>query len=333
MILSSDVTGGSERLRREFAAIAEGETDIVIGTQLVAKGHNFPLLTLVGVVDADLGLAHGDLRAAERTFQLLAQVTGRAGRAGGQSRAFLQTRTRTIRSSARSSRATATRSTKRRSRNGVRRGCRRSAPPRGAGRRQVPTGRRRRATRRRSAAPRRPATRLRCSGRPRRRSRWCAAAPVSVCWYRRRAAPISRGSSAPGSQRVRPRTAHCGSRSTSIRRVFCSPTGARRTGAPSLSKVHAGADRQAEHRGLPVDALRPAREAHDMVLEMGVAARLHMPVPCCGGEAQRIGEAVGDRRFQLIAPPLAVLRNRTGEVSPGSVPMRSQCASEPVRRE
>jgi primosomal protein N' (replication factor Y) len=91
IVLSSDITGGIERLRRKFAAIAQGEADIVIGTQLVAKGHNFPLLTLVGVVDADLGLAHGDLRAAERTFQLLSQVTGRAGRAGGTSRAFLQT--------------------------------------------------------------------------------------------------------------------------------------------------------------------------------------------------------------------------------------------------
>ena len=72
-------------------AIRNGGTDIVIGTQLVAKGHNFPLLALVGVVDADLGLAQGDPRAAERTFQLLAQVTGRAGRAGGDSQALLQT--------------------------------------------------------------------------------------------------------------------------------------------------------------------------------------------------------------------------------------------------
>ena len=89
--LSSDIVGGVKRLRLEFAAITAGEFDIVIGTQLVAKGHNFPLLSLVGVVDADLGLAHGDLRAAERTFQLLSQVTGRAGRSGGASRALLQT--------------------------------------------------------------------------------------------------------------------------------------------------------------------------------------------------------------------------------------------------
>ncbi|MDR3494566.1 MAG: primosomal protein N' [Ancalomicrobiaceae bacterium] len=81
MILSSDLPGGVQRMKEELAAVARGEADIVIGTQLVAKGHNFPKLTLVGVVDADLGLAHGDPRAAEKTFQLLQQVTGRAGRA------------------------------------------------------------------------------------------------------------------------------------------------------------------------------------------------------------------------------------------------------------
>ncbi|MHA1548968.1 MAG: primosomal protein N' [Alphaproteobacteria bacterium] len=91
IVMSSDLAGGVARLRTELAAITAGEVDIVIGTQLVAKGHNFPLLSLVGVVDADLGLAHGDLRAAERTYQLLSQVTGRAGRSGGASRALLQT--------------------------------------------------------------------------------------------------------------------------------------------------------------------------------------------------------------------------------------------------
>ena len=91
IVLSSDLLGGVKRMREEFDAIRKGAADIIIGTQLVAKGHNFPLLALVGVVDADLGLAHGDPRAAERTFQLLAQVTGRAGRAGGDSRALLQT--------------------------------------------------------------------------------------------------------------------------------------------------------------------------------------------------------------------------------------------------
>ena len=74
--------GGWERVRAELGAIERGEVDIIVGTQLVAKGHNFPGLSLVGVVDADLGLSHGDPRAAERTWQLLTQVTGRAGRRG-----------------------------------------------------------------------------------------------------------------------------------------------------------------------------------------------------------------------------------------------------------
>ena len=91
IILSSDMLGGVKRLRLELEAIARGEADIVIGTQLVAKGHNFPGITLVGVVDADLGLANGDPRAAERTFQLLSQVTGRAGRTGRKSLGLLQT--------------------------------------------------------------------------------------------------------------------------------------------------------------------------------------------------------------------------------------------------
>ena len=65
--------------------------DLIIGTQIVAKGWHFPHLTLVGVVDADLGLAGGDLRAAERTVQLLHQVAGRAGRAEAPGRVLLQT--------------------------------------------------------------------------------------------------------------------------------------------------------------------------------------------------------------------------------------------------
>jgi primosomal protein N' (replication factor Y) len=91
IVLSSDFPGGTERLRTELKAIAEGEFDIVIGTQLVAKGHNFPQLTLVGVIDADISLASGDPRAAERTFQLLQQVTGRAGRGERPGRALVQT--------------------------------------------------------------------------------------------------------------------------------------------------------------------------------------------------------------------------------------------------
>ncbi len=91
IVLSSDMGGGVKRLRLELEAIAKGEVDIVVGTQLVAKGHNFPLMTLVGIVDADLGLANGDPRAAERTFQLLSQVTGRAGRTGLKSHGLIQT--------------------------------------------------------------------------------------------------------------------------------------------------------------------------------------------------------------------------------------------------
>jgi primosomal protein N' (replication factor Y) len=90
-VLSSDMVDSFERLRSELEDVAEGRFDIVIGTQLVAKGHHFPKLNLVGIVDADLGLGNGDPRAAERTFQLLHQVTGRAGREEGRGIGFLQT--------------------------------------------------------------------------------------------------------------------------------------------------------------------------------------------------------------------------------------------------
>ncbi len=80
LVLSSDMSGGVERLRAELEAVTNRDVDIVIGTQLVAKGHHFPGLALVGIIDADLGLNYGDPRAAERTFQLLHQVVGRAGR-------------------------------------------------------------------------------------------------------------------------------------------------------------------------------------------------------------------------------------------------------------
>jgi primosomal protein N' (replication factor Y) len=91
MVLSSDLITSIETMRSELNEIAEGRVDIIIGTQLVAKGHNFPRLNLVGVVDADLGLSNGDPRAAERTFQLLNQVIGRAGRDQGRGIGYLQT--------------------------------------------------------------------------------------------------------------------------------------------------------------------------------------------------------------------------------------------------
>ncbi len=90
-VLSSDLFGSARALKEEIVKIAEGGADLVIGTQIVAKGHNFPLLTLVGVIDADLGLQGSDLRAAERTFQLMRQVAGRAGRSDRPGLALLQT--------------------------------------------------------------------------------------------------------------------------------------------------------------------------------------------------------------------------------------------------
>jgi primosomal protein N' (replication factor Y) len=91
LVLSSDMVDSVERLRQELDDVAQGRFDLVIGTQLVAKGHHFPKLNLVGIVDADLGLANGDPRAAERTFQLLHQVVGRAGREEGRGYGYLQT--------------------------------------------------------------------------------------------------------------------------------------------------------------------------------------------------------------------------------------------------
>src|SRR3954447_18886685 len=91
MVLSSDLITSIETMRTELNEIAEGRVDIIIGTQLVAKGHNFPRLNLVGVIDADLGLGNGDPRAAERTFQLLNQVIGRARRDQGRGVGYLQT--------------------------------------------------------------------------------------------------------------------------------------------------------------------------------------------------------------------------------------------------
>jgi primosomal protein N' (replication factor Y) len=91
MVLSSDLVTSIESMRAELTEIAEGRVDIIIGTQLVAKGHNFPRLNLVGVIDADLGLGNGDPRAAERTFQMLNQVIGRAGRDQGRGVGYLQT--------------------------------------------------------------------------------------------------------------------------------------------------------------------------------------------------------------------------------------------------
>jgi primosomal protein N' (replication factor Y) len=95
LILDSDLTVPSQKtseiLNEALRQIEAHEIDIIIGTQIIAKGHHFPSLTCVGIVDADLGLSGGDLRAGERTFQLLHQVSGRAGRGEKSGRVFIQT--------------------------------------------------------------------------------------------------------------------------------------------------------------------------------------------------------------------------------------------------
>lgn len=90
-LVSSDTISTRQSLERIVAKMESGEIDIVIGTQILAKGHHFPNLTLVGVVDADMGLFGTDFRAAEHTFQQLFQVAGRAGRGEFPGRVLLQT--------------------------------------------------------------------------------------------------------------------------------------------------------------------------------------------------------------------------------------------------
>ncbi len=91
LVLSSDMAQSPARLAAAIASVTAHEVDCVIGTQMVTKGYHFPKLTLVGVIDADLGLAGGDLRAAERTYQQLSQVAGRAGREALRGQVLLQT--------------------------------------------------------------------------------------------------------------------------------------------------------------------------------------------------------------------------------------------------
>ena len=91
LILTSDTANSPAKAADMFRRIQDREVDLIIGTQIVAKGHHFPALTLVGVVDADLGLSGGDLRASERTFQMLHQVSGRAGRAERPGTVIIQT--------------------------------------------------------------------------------------------------------------------------------------------------------------------------------------------------------------------------------------------------
>ena len=91
LVVSGDLNVTAAEMAELMRRIHDREVDLIIGTQILTKGHHFPHLTLVGVVDADLGLEGGDLRAGERTYQMLDQVAGRAGRADKKGKVFLQT--------------------------------------------------------------------------------------------------------------------------------------------------------------------------------------------------------------------------------------------------
>ena len=91
-VVTSDTLNSPEKISEFVAAAEEKLIDVIVGTQIVTKGYHFPELTLVGVVDADLGLEGGDLRAAERTYQQVAQVAGRAGRGEKPGEVLIQTR-------------------------------------------------------------------------------------------------------------------------------------------------------------------------------------------------------------------------------------------------
>ncbi len=91
LILASDITDTHDKITEALNSIHNHAVDIIIGTQIIAKGHHFPRLTVVGIVDADLGLSGGDLRATEKSFHLLHQVAGRAGREKLKGEVYVQT--------------------------------------------------------------------------------------------------------------------------------------------------------------------------------------------------------------------------------------------------
>ncbi|MDR2781824.1 MAG: primosomal protein N' [Holosporaceae bacterium] len=90
-VASSDTLSSNKNIAELFEKITNNEVDIIVGTQILAKGHHFPNITLVGIVDGDLGLSGADLRASEKTYQLISQVAGRAGRAEKRGEIFIQT--------------------------------------------------------------------------------------------------------------------------------------------------------------------------------------------------------------------------------------------------
>ena len=91
--MDRDTTGRKGETLKLLKGLRDGTIDVLVGTQMVAKGHDFPNITLVGIICADLSLSFPDFRAGEQTFQILAQVAGRAGRGGAAGRVILQTYT------------------------------------------------------------------------------------------------------------------------------------------------------------------------------------------------------------------------------------------------
>jgi primosomal protein N' (replication factor Y) len=89
--MDNDTTSGKEGHYKILKAFAEHKADILVGTQMIAKGHDFPSVTLVGILDADMSLHFSDYRSGERTFQLITQVAGRSGRAQESGKVVLQT--------------------------------------------------------------------------------------------------------------------------------------------------------------------------------------------------------------------------------------------------
>ena len=89
--MDADTTRTKDSYEKILSAFSNGEADILIGTQMIVKGHDFPNVTLVGILAADLSLSIGDYRAGERTFQLLTQAAGRAGRGAGEGEVVIQT--------------------------------------------------------------------------------------------------------------------------------------------------------------------------------------------------------------------------------------------------
>ena len=88
--MDNDTTSGKEGHFKILKDFAEKKADILVGTQMVAKGHDFPAVTLVGILDADMSLYFSDYRSGERTYQLITQVAGRSGRADKKGKVVLQ---------------------------------------------------------------------------------------------------------------------------------------------------------------------------------------------------------------------------------------------------